>query len=208
MVSGPPNRILILFAHPRFEQSRVNRALIQAAGTLPTVTLRDLYELYPDFNIDVEREQKLLAAHEILVWQFPFYLYGAPALLKQWLDLVLVFGWAHGPGGEALQGKIVFSAVTTGGTRLSYGPGGYNRFPLGDLLLPFAQTAALCRMTFLPPFAVQGTYRLTTEQLAGEAGRYRTLLEGLAGGGFDTASLQRLTLLNDALAAEGGEEGP
>ncbi|NJM93857.1 MAG: NAD(P)H oxidoreductase, partial [Cytophagales bacterium] len=57
--------ILILFAHPRFEQSRAQQALVAAASTIEGVSLRDLYELYPDFNIDVEAEKEILLAHEV-----------------------------------------------------------------------------------------------------------------------------------------------
>ena len=190
-------RILILFAHPRYEQSRINRALLEAVAPLPGVTLHDLYETYPDFNVTVAREKGLLAAHEIVIWQFPLYLYGAPAMLKQWLDLVLEYGWAHGPAGDALQGKIAFCTVTTGGARESYAAGSYNGFPLADFLLPLTRTAALCKMTCLPPFAVQGTYRLTEPEAAGHALRYRALLERLAGGTVDLPALQRLALLSD-----------
>ena len=104
------NRILILFAHPRFEKSRVNRALLKKVERLPGVTLTDLYEHYPDFNIDVDREKKSLVSHDIVVWHHPFYMYGAPALLKQWMDLVLEHGWAHGREGDFLKGKIIFGA--------------------------------------------------------------------------------------------------
>ena len=51
------NKILILFAHPRFEKSKTNRALLKNIGRLEGVTLNDLYEQYPDFNIDVDREK-------------------------------------------------------------------------------------------------------------------------------------------------------
>ena len=159
------NPILILFAHPRFEQSRINRALLRAVAGVPGVTIHDLYEHYPDFNIQVEREKALLASARIVIWQHPFYMYGAPALLKQWLDLVLEFGWAHGSGGDALQGKIAFNVVTTGGARESYQRTGRNRFTIGEFLVPFDQTASLCDMIYLPPFAVQGTYLLTDQQL-------------------------------------------
>ena len=111
------NRILILFAHPRFEKSRANRALLKNIGHLPGVTLNDLYERYPDFNIDVDREKELLAAHDIIVWHHPIYMYGAPALLKQWIDLVLEYGWAHGREGDFLKGKVIFNALTSGGGR-------------------------------------------------------------------------------------------
>lgn len=94
------NRILILFAHPRFEKSQASRALLKDVGQLPEVTLNDLYKKYADFNIDIDAEKALMAAHEIIVWHHPFYMYGAPALLKQWIDLVLEHGWAHGGEGR------------------------------------------------------------------------------------------------------------
>ena len=58
------NRILILFAHPRFENSRNNRALLAGVEKIEGVTLHDLYEEYPDFNIDVDREKALLRSEE------------------------------------------------------------------------------------------------------------------------------------------------
>ena len=56
------NKILILFAHPRFEKSKTNRALLKNIEKRQDVTLNDLYEQYPDFNIDVDREKELLVA--------------------------------------------------------------------------------------------------------------------------------------------------
>jgi glutathione-regulated potassium-efflux system ancillary protein KefG len=201
-------RILILFAHPRFEKSRMNRALIEAVEGMPQVTLHDLYERYPDFDVDVRREQELLASHEVIVWQHPFYMYGAPALLKQWLDLVLEYGWAHGPGAKTLKGKFVFTALSTGGSRESYTAGGSNRFTLREFLRPFDQTAALCGMRYLPPFAVQGTHRLTEVQLAKQAALYRLLLTRLSGEVFDPEPPRRYALLNDWLEAHPGEPPP
>jgi glutathione-regulated potassium-efflux system ancillary protein KefG len=75
------NRILILFAHPRFEKSKTNRALLKNIERQEGVTLNDLYEQYPDFNIDVSREKNLLLAHQILIWHHPLSMYSAPALL-------------------------------------------------------------------------------------------------------------------------------
>ena len=108
-------KVLILFAHPRFEQSRTNAALLRRLPQDERLTFRDLYEAYPDFHIDIAAEQALLLAHDVIVWHHPFYWYSAPPLLKQWIDLVLQFGWAYGPGGEALKGKIIFNAFTAGG---------------------------------------------------------------------------------------------
>ncbi|MBE0558115.1 MAG: NAD(P)H-dependent oxidoreductase, partial [Proteobacteria bacterium] len=128
------NNILILFAHPRFEKSRVNRALLAGVDKIPGVTLRDLYEQYPDFNVDVEREKELLTEHRVVVWHHPFYMYGAPALLKQWLDLVLEYGWAHGRGVYSLKDKVAFNALTSGGTKEAYTATGHNRFTVREFL--------------------------------------------------------------------------
>jgi glutathione-regulated potassium-efflux system ancillary protein KefG len=194
---SPPGRVLILFAHPRFEKSRVNRALLSALPSSGDVTLHDLYELYPDYNIDVEAEKELLITHDVLIWHHPFYMYSAPAILKQWLDLVLEYGWAHGAGGDFLKGKTVFNAISTGGTREAYGRDGYNRFTIREFLYPFEQAARLCKMYYLPPFAVQGTYRLTDEELARHAGDYGFLLRQLTAGGCNREEMEQFDFLND-----------
>ena len=198
------NKILILFAHPRFEKSKTNRALLQNIEQRQNVTLNDLYEQYPDFNIDVDREKELLLSHRIIIWQHPFYMYSAPALLKQWIDLVLEYGWAHGQGGDFLKNKIIFNAITAGGTREVYAPGGYNRFSIREFLVPFEQTANLCKMIYLPPFAVQGTHLLTGEALNHHVALYSTLLDRMAMGDFDIEALKKVEYLNDWLLPKTG----
>ena len=81
------NKVLILFAHPALEKSRVNLRLIREVRDLPGITFHDLYETYPDFLIDVKREQKLMEDHQIIVLQHPFYWYSTPAILKEWQEL-------------------------------------------------------------------------------------------------------------------------
>lgn len=198
-------RVLILFAHPRFEKSRVNRSLLSALPVSEAITLHDLYEQYPDYNIDVETEKQLLLAHDVLVWHHPFYMFSAPAILKQWMDLVLEYGWAHGEGGDALKDKTAFSVVTTGGSRESYGKDGFNRFTIQEFLRPFEQTARLCKMTYLPPFAVQGTYRLSAEELLRHAGDYAFLLQLLSGSADRKEEMAQFDFLNDWLAALPGK---
>ncbi|MBN2106830.1 MAG: NAD(P)H-dependent oxidoreductase [Deltaproteobacteria bacterium] len=189
-------KVLILFAHPRFEKSRANKALLAEVRGLDFVTVHDLYELYPDFNIDIGREKMLLAAHQLIIWQFPLYMYGPPALLKHWIDLVLEHGWAHGSGGCSLEKKQLFIAVTTGGSREAYGADGFNRFALSELLRPLEQTACLCRMMYLPPFAVQGMASLTQEHLGRYALLYRLAIQGLCAGEADLAGIVRCEFLD------------
>ncbi|MBP1750064.1 MAG: modulator of glutathione-dependent potassium efflux system [Deltaproteobacteria bacterium] len=192
------NQILILFAHPRFEKSRVNRVLIRHVQDMPGITVNDLYEEYPDFNIDVKREQTLLRKHDVIVWQHPVYMYGAPALLKQWIDMVLEYGWAHGEGGDNLKGKLIFNVVTAGGTRETYAPGGRNAYPLRMFLVPFEKTAGLCKMVYSPPLVVHGTYLLTEGELEGYGRLYRGFLERLTREGPSiTETIREYEYLND-----------
>jgi glutathione-regulated potassium-efflux system ancillary protein KefG len=183
-------RILVLFAHPALEKSRVNRRLIaraQAAG----VTFNDLYEHYPDFDIDVSREQALLVEHDVVVFHHPLYWYSVPALLKQWIDLVLEHGWAYGSGGEALRGKWLVNAITAGGRQEAYRPEGLNRHTLRQMLAPVEQTAWLCWMKFLPPYVVHGVHGLENEDIEQHARSYQRFLAALQDSSVDLEALRK-----------------
>ena len=173
------NSVLILFAHPAFQRSRVNRALIAAAGAVEGVTVHDLYQLYPDSMIDIGREQAALRAHDIVVFHHPLMWYSAPALLKEWQDLVLQHGFAYGRGGTVLLGKALMSAITTGGRADAYRTGGSHRFPIDDYLHPFEQLARYCGMTWLAPFVVHGTHGLDQPAIDRYAEDYRRHLLAL-----------------------------
>jgi len=185
-------RILILFAHPAFETSRVHRRLAAAVEGLPGTTFRDLYEAYPDFDVDVEREQALLVEHDLIVLQHPVFWYSVPPLLKQWFDLVLQHGWAYGSEGTALAGKRVLCALSTGGRKEAYRHGGHNRFTLRELLAPIEQTFVLCGMEYLPPFVVHGAHGMKAPEIERHARAYRKLLEALSAGRLDLAAARHL----------------
>jgi glutathione-regulated potassium-efflux system ancillary protein KefG len=190
-------KILILFAHPRYEKSLNNKVLVAHIMEKDNITFHDLYEEYPDFNIDTEKEKELLTQHDVIVWQHPFYWYSSPPLLKQWIDIVLEFGWAYGPGGTKLQGKYIFNTITTGGQRSAYSREGYNRFTVKELLVPFEQTAVLCKMTYLPPFALHGTHRMTREEALRTADQYKFLLNTLSDDTIPVEQMTALPYLND-----------
>lgn len=169
-------KILVLFAHPYPQHSRINAAMVEAIRDLPHVTLHELYEIYPDFHIDVKREQALLEAHDVIVMQHPLYWYSCPSLLKEWMDSVLEYGWAYGTGGTRLRGKELVQAVSTGGPGHAYQPDGYNGLTMADLLKPFERTATLCGMTYGRPFLFQGARLRSTEDIAAHAAAYRKWL--------------------------------
>ena len=199
------NKVLVLLAHPALETSVTNRRLARAVTGLDGVRVHDLYETYPDFEIDVAQEQELLREHDIVVFQHPFYWYSAPALLKEWLDLVLEHGFAYGRTGKALRGKVMLNALTTGGREEAYGPDGRNRFTIRQLLAPFDQTAHLCHMTYLPPFIVFRGRGLQRQALAETAASYRRCVEALRDGVLPYDQIADLPQINDAASTMSGQ---
>jgi glutathione-regulated potassium-efflux system ancillary protein KefG len=194
-------RILVLFAHPVLERSRVNKRLVESIEKLEGVTIHDLYEEYPTLGIDVKREQALLVEHDVVLFQHPFYWYSAPSILKEWQDLVLEHGWAYGEGGTQLRGKITLNAVTTGGPEAAYRKGGYNRFTVKELLAPWDQTAYLCGMRYLAPFAVHAALRVVGDaDVVASRASYVRLVEALRDDRIDldrAAAAENLALTLD-----------
>jgi putative NADPH-quinone reductase len=190
-------RVLIQFAHPALERSRINRRVSEQIGSIPGVTLNDLYQRYPDFLIDVEREQNLLREHDIVVFQFPLYWYGTPSILKEWQDLVLEYGFAYGGSASALADKVFFCAVSTAGSDASYTREGCNHATLRELLLPLEQTALLCGMRYLPPLTLHNSRRAECDgAISRFIDRYRRTLEYLMAPGADLSVLHDLDELN------------
>jgi glutathione-regulated potassium-efflux system ancillary protein KefG len=191
------NKILIIFAHPLFEKSSVNQMLVSHIPAHEHITFRDLYELYPEFDIDVETEKAHLASHDIIIWQHPMYWYSCPPLLKQYMDMVLEYNWAYGKEGNALEGKFLFQAITTGGKQENYSATGKDRFTIQELLEPFNQTAKVCKMIYLPPFVVHGTHNITFEATEKMAKTYRDLLLYLIEHKISTKQFQQYNYLNN-----------
>ena len=190
-------KILVLFAHPALEKSRVHASLLRHIRHLEGVTIHDLYEHYPDFDIDVKEEQRLLLQHDLVVFQHPFYWYSTPAMLKQWQDLVLEHGWAYGSKGKMLTGKKMFSAISCGGRQEAYQPNGLNRFTIRQLLWPLDQTAKLCNMQYLPPFVIHGTHKLAMPDIELCAAQYAQILIAFRNDRISTEELQKVTYLNE-----------
>lgn len=197
-----PMKILILFAHPAFDKSMVNRQMIDGLSQMDGVTFHDLYQEYPEFYIDVHREQQLLEEHDVIIFQFPLFWYSTPALLKEWQDLVLVHGWAFGSEGNALKNKFFLCSLTAGGPRESYQEDDFHEHTLGQLLAPLRQTAALCKMNFLPPFAVHGSHGIAPNAVAEHKNDFLQLLDQFINDRFDLEEAKKFAYMNDYLKQE------
>lgn len=171
-----PTKILLLYIHPEPQISVANHVLLQPVQALEHVTLHDLYGCYPDFFIDVPLEQKLLREHQIIVFQHPLYTYSCPALLKEWMDRVLSRDFVGGSE-LALRGKYWRSVITTGEPEGAYRRGGYNLYPMEEILRPFELTASMCHMHWLSPMIIYWARRQRPEVLASYANAYREWLK-------------------------------
>jgi len=196
------DRILVVAAHPALEKSRNNIKMLRAADELEKTTVRDLYELYPRFHINTAAEQHYLEESDIIVLQHPFYWYGTPALMKQYLDMVFTHGWAYGKDGNKLRGKIIFNSLTTSGTRESYQSDEHNRFPLSSYLIPFQQLAFVCGMHYLPPYVLHQSGKTFAQDSTRHAKNLKMLLQKIAKGECDVEKLKQLEYLNDYLEME------
>ena len=153
-------RTLVLLAHPDLPGSRVNIALADAVRDLDGVTVRDLAAVRAQSGFDVTEEQRLLVEHDTVVLQFPWYWYSVPGILKEWMDQVLLYGFAYGSAGTKLHGKTLQVVTSTGGPGDSYRSGGYNRFMMTELMRPIDATAHLCGMTMAESCVVHGVHRV------------------------------------------------
>lgn len=165
-------KTLVLVFHPDLTASRANRRLTEEMEKQANVTVHRVYEAYPDENIDVAAEQKLLENHDRIVLQFPFYWYSSPSLLKKWQDAVLTYGWAFGSNGDKLNGKELLIAVTTGVDKVGYSPNGSVKYTIPELLRPFQATSNLIGTRYLTPYVVDGVMQLSDEELEQRAKDY------------------------------------
>lgn len=109
----------------------------------------------------VATELARLEAADLLVLHFPLWWFGPPAMLKGWLDRVLVHGRMHSSArrfdrGPA-QGKRVLLCVSTGSSEAESGPNGKE----GDvrlLLWPLAYALRYCGFDIHEPALVHGVH--------------------------------------------------
>ena len=128
----------------------MRQTLVSQAGT----TVRALYDLYPDFDIDIAAERAALTEADLVIWLTPVHWYSVPALMKHWIDQVLAYGWAYGPDGNALRGKTVWWVTSAGAMPADYSATGAHGRPFADFrgaagadraLLRHALAGAVCR---------------------------------------------------------------
>lgn len=152
------HKVLIVSGHPALEHgSTANKAIIDAYRALdPSVKVRDLGALYPDFKIDVKAEQNALEQADVVVFDFPVFWYQVPALMKKWFEDVFAQGFAYGTGGDKLKNRVMLLSCTTGSPKEAYTPQGHNRNSMEFYLNNYEQTAFMCGMKYARPLISYG----------------------------------------------------
>lgn len=157
-------KTLVILSHPDIKESSSQQYLLSSVPEDSDVTLHHLEQLYPDFKINVAKEQALIAAHDRIIFQFPFYWYSSPALLKQWQDEVLTENFAYGKTGQILQGKEFGLVLSVGIPEREYQAGGKEGFSINELTKPFQAMARKTGMSYLRPFTIYQFAYMTEEQ--------------------------------------------
>lgn len=168
--------VYFLFAHPFRNRSRVNATVLERVSNLPNVTVTDLYETYPDYHLNVEREKQMVLEHDVVFLQHPFLWYSMPPLLKLWFDEVFELGLAYGPGGTAFRNKILQLSVTAGGPKEAYCRSGKGVSSISEYTKPYEETAAVCGMGWARPLVFFGTEQTTQGLVEAHAERVRDLV--------------------------------
>jgi NAD(P)H dehydrogenase (quinone) len=128
------------------------------------------------FAPDIEAEMRKLEGCDLMIWQFPLWWFGLPAIFKGWVDKVFAMGRTYGGGkiyrSGVFRGKRALLSLTTGGPEEAYRKGGFN----GDFqaILRPIQRGMLEFVGFdvLAPHLVYGPVRLSDERRRAELQRY------------------------------------
>ena len=169
--------ILVILAHPYPRRSRACSALVEAVRNMVGLEVRSLYDLYPDYDVDRAAEQSALERARLVVWLHPLFWYTVPALMKHWMDDVLVRGFAYGPEGSKLAGKDLLWVPTTGGDDAAYSAAGRHNHAFPAFTPGIEQAARYCGMNWLEPFVLHGAHEIPDEELRDVGLRLRSRLE-------------------------------
>lgn len=180
------SKLLIYYAHPGHQHSRVNKRMAKVAEDHPNTTFVDLYQTYPRYEVDIDIEQERLIEHDVILFQHPLFWYSTPSLIKEWIDLVLEHGFAFGSGGDKLTGKFMMNATSAAGPEDAYTEKGYQHFPLRTFLTPLEQTARLCHMKYAAPYVLYSALNAEEDkEIATHVDGYKKLLDAICNDSYD-----------------------
>jgi Putative NADPH-quinone reductase (modulator of drug activity B) len=131
-------RILVIYVHPNrksFNRALADAVLEEAEAKGHEYELRDLYaqsfqpvltnDDFEAFNHaaipdDIKREQDAVTRADLVIFVYPIWWFGPPAILKGWIDRVFSYGFAYGHDTRGvkplLTGRKAILVNTAGGS--------------------------------------------------------------------------------------------
>jgi NAD(P)H dehydrogenase (quinone) len=137
------------------------------------------------FAPDVAAEIAKLEAADLLIFQFPLWWFGLPAILKGWVDKVFAFNRVYGHGHfyekGKFRGKRALLSLTTGGSgEAAYQPDGFNG-DINGVLRPIQRGMfEFLGYDVLKPQIVYGPAQMTEEQRTATLANWRARLRQIA----------------------------
>lgn len=133
------------------------------------------------FTPEVKSEMDKLEWCDTLIFNFPLWWFGLPAILKGWVDRIFSMGFSYGAGkgvydNGTFKDKTAFLTLTTGGPEIAYGDTGKNG-NLETILYPIQHGMLyFVGMKVLPPFICFSPARITEEERKAQLESYKTYL--------------------------------
>ena len=151
--------ILIISGHTDLNNSVANKKILEEIkNKLSDIEIDYLSELYPDYKIDIEKEQNKLLKADIIVLQYPVFWYSMPSLLERWMEETFKHGFSHGATGDKLKDKKLIVSLTTGAPEEAYDN-------IDDFLNPIKATCKLCNMEYIGKIVTYGvSYQLRNDK--------------------------------------------
>lgn len=137
------------------------------------------------FAPEIEAEIEKLEWCELMIWQFPMWWFGLPAILKGWVDRVLAMGRTYGGSriylGGVFRGKRALLSLTTGGPESAYVKGAFNG-DIAAILRPIHRgVLQFVGFDVLAPQIVFGPVRMSDEQRGQVLAAYAARLQAIGG---------------------------
>lgn len=145
-------KTLIIMSHPDVVQSSSQQFLLAAIKGEEQIQIRHLESILAEKesnHFDKRIERACLQEADRIIFQFPFYWYQCPSVMKQWMDEVLMLNLS-----QKNKMKEFGIVVTVGAKSDRYTAGGSVGFGIEELLRPYQALANQLGWEYQTPFVI------------------------------------------------------
>lgn len=145
-------KTLIIMSHPDVAQSSSQQFLLAAIKGEEQIQIRHLESILAEQeskHFDKSLERACLQEADRIIFQFPFYWYQCPSVMKQWMDEVLTLNLS-----QKDKKKELGIVVTVGAKKDRYTVGGSVGFGFEELLRPYQALANQLGWNYQTPFII------------------------------------------------------